>query len=124
MSNRTADLDLTGATEAFCARLSAEGRSPATIAAYRRDLALVARVADELAPGIICRAITAGLLDQVFSAEAVTESKRGPRSAASLHRMKAAVRAFFAWAPRLAWSMTIRPGPSACIGCRESCRCS
>ena len=98
MSNRTADLDLTGATEAFCARLSAEGRSPATIAAYRRDLALVARVAGELAPGIVCRAVTAGLLDQVFSAGAVTESERGPRSAASLHRMKAAVRAFFAWA--------------------------
>lgn len=98
MSNRTADLDLTGATEAFCARLSAEGRSPATIAAYRRDLALVARVAGELAPGIVCRAVTAGLLDQVFSDGAVTESERGPRSAASLHRMKAAVRAFFAWA--------------------------
>ena len=98
MSNRTADLDLTGATEAFCARLSAEGRSPATIAAYRRDLALVARVAGELAPGIVCRAVTAGLLDKVFSAGAVTESGRGPRSAASLHRMKAAVRAFFAWA--------------------------
>ena len=98
MSNRTADLDLTGATEAFCARLSAEGRSPATIAAYRRDLALVARVAGELAPGIVCRAVTARLLDQVFSARAVTESERGPRSAASLHRMKAAVRAFFAWA--------------------------
>ena len=98
MSNRTADLDLTGATEAFCARLSAEGRSPATIAAYRRDLALVARVAGELAPGIACREVTAGLLDQVFSAGAVTESERGPRSAASLHRMKAAVRAFFAWA--------------------------
>ena len=98
MSNRTADLDLTGATEAFCARLSAEGRSPATIAADRRDLALVARVAGELTPGIVCRAVTAGLLDQVFSAGAVTESERGPRSAASLHRMKAAVRAFFAWA--------------------------
>ena len=98
MSNRTADLDLTGATEAFCARLSAEGRSPATIAAYRRDLALVARVAGELAPGIVCREVTVGLLDQVFSAGAVTESERGPRSAASLHRMKAAVRAFFAWA--------------------------
>lgn len=98
MSNRTADLELTAATEAFCARLSAEGRSPATIAAYRRGLALVARVADELAPGIVCRAVTAGLLDQVFSAGAVTESERGPRSAASLHRMKAAVRAFFAWA--------------------------
>ena len=98
MSNRTADLDLTGATEAFCARLSAEGRSPATIAAYRRDLALVARVAGELTPGIVCRAVTAGLLDQVFSAGAVIETERGPRSAASLHRMKAAVRAFFAWA--------------------------
>ena len=98
MSNRTADLDLTAATEAFCARLSAEGRSPATIAAYRRDLALVARVAGELTPGIVCRAVTAGLLDQVFSAGVVIESERGPRSAASLHRMKAAVRAFFAWA--------------------------
>ena len=98
MSNRTADLELTGATEAFCARLSAEGRSPATRAAYRRDLALVARVAGELAPGVVCRAVTAGLLDQVFSAGAVIESERGPRSAASLHRMKAAVRAFFAWA--------------------------
>lgn len=98
MSNRTADLDLTGATEAFCARLSAEGRSLATIAAYRRDLALVARVAGELAPGIVCRVVTAGLLGQVFSAGAVIESERGPRSAASLHRMKAAVRAFFAWA--------------------------
>ena len=98
MSNRTADLDLTGATEAFCARLSAEGRSPATIAAYRRDLALVARVAGELAPDIVCREVTVGLLDQVFSDGAVTESERGPRSAASLHRMKAAVRAFFAWA--------------------------
>ena len=98
MSNRTADLDLTGATEAFCARLSAEGRSPATIAAYRRDLALVVRVAGELAPDIVCREVTVGLLDQVFSDGAVTESERGPRSAASLHRMKAAVRAFFAWA--------------------------
>ncbi len=98
MSNRTANFDLTGATEAFCARLSAEGRSPATIAAYRRDLALVACVAGELAPGIVCREVTAGFLDQVFSAGAVTESERGPRSAASLHRMKAAVRAFFAWA--------------------------
>ena len=98
MSNRTADLDLTAATEAFCARLSAEGRSPATITAYRRDLALVARVAGELAPGIVCREVTAGLLDQVFSAGAVIESERGQRSAASLHRMKAAVRAFFAWA--------------------------
>ena len=98
MSNRTADLDLTAATEAFCARLSAEGRSPATIAAYRRDLALVARVVGKLVPGIVCREVTAGFLDQVFSAGAVTESERGPRSAASLHRMKAAVRAFFAWA--------------------------
>jgi integrase/recombinase XerC len=58
----------------------------------------VARVAGVLASGIVCREVTAGLLDQVFSAEAVIESERDPRSAASLHRMKAAVRAFFAWA--------------------------
>jgi len=58
----------------------------------------LARVAEKLAPGIICREITPGLLDQVFSTEAVADSERGPRSAASLHRMKAAVRSFFAWA--------------------------
>ena len=98
MNNRTDDLDLPGAVEAFVARLSAEGRSLATIAAYRRDLALLARVAEKLSAGIICREITPGLLDQVFSSEAVADSERGPRSAASLHRMKAAVRSFFAWA--------------------------
>ena len=98
MNNRTDDLDLPGAVEAFVARLLAEGRSPATIAAYRRDLTLLARVAEKLAAGIICREITPGLLDQVFSTEAVTDSERGPRSPASLHRMKAALRAFFAWA--------------------------
>ena len=63
MNNRTDDLDLPGAVEAFVARLSAEGRSLATIAAYRRDLALLARVAEKLAAGIICREITPGLLD-------------------------------------------------------------
>lgn len=84
MSNRTADLDLTGATEAFCARLSAEERSPATIAAYRRDLALVARVAGrwprassagKSRPGSLTRCFPPGRSPRVSEAHA-----RRPRS--------------------------------------------
>jgi site-specific recombinase XerD len=80
------------AAETFIGYLRESGKKERTLYTYRRDLALVARVAGELAPGIVCREVKAGLLDQVFSAGAVTESE------ADVHRMKAAVRAFFAWA--------------------------
>ena len=99
MSSRIeADLSLFEAIEAFCARLTAESRSPGTIAAYRRDLTMVAHVAETWASGIGCRDVSPRLLDQVLASENVMFIERGPRSAASLHRMKAAVRSFFAWA--------------------------
>lgn len=99
-SNSTADLSMTAAVEAFCGRLSSEDRSPATIAAYRRDLALVACVAGREAPGLSCRQVTCSLLDRVLTSPEVLHIEGGLRSPASLHRIKAAVRAFFAWTER------------------------
>jgi integrase/recombinase XerC len=99
-SNSTADLSMTAAVEAFCGRLSSEDRSPATIDAYRRDLALVARVAERKAPGLSCRQVTCSLLDRVLTSPEVLNIEGGLRSPASLHRIKAAVRAFFAWTAR------------------------
>ena len=99
-SNSSADLSITSALEAFCARMAIEDRSPGTIAAYRRDLALVARVAEHEAPGLSCRQITSSLLERVFVSPEVLTIAGGLRSPASLHRMKAATRAFFSWTAR------------------------
>ncbi len=99
-SNSSADLSMTSALEAFCVRLSAADRSPGTIAAYRRDLALVARVAEREAPGLSCRQVTSSLLERVFASPEVLTIAGGMRSPASLHRMKAAARTFFSWTER------------------------
>ena len=99
-NNSNADLSMPAALEAFFARLSAEDRSPGTIAAYRRDLALVARVAEREAPGLSCRQVTSSLLERVFASPEVADIAGGMRSPASLHRMKAAARAFFSWTAR------------------------
>jgi integrase/recombinase XerC len=99
-SSSNADLSMAAAVGAFCGRLSAEERSPGTIAAYRRDLALVARVAEREVLGLSCRQVTSSLLEGVFASPEVLTIAGGMRSPASLHRMKAAARAFFAWTAR------------------------
>ena len=70
-SSSNADLSMAAAVGAFCGRLSAEDRSPGTIAAYRRDLALVARVAEREALGLSCRQVTSSLLERVFASPEV-----------------------------------------------------
>jgi integrase/recombinase XerC len=80
--------------------MAVEDRSPGTIAAYRRDLALVARVAEREVPGLSCRQVTSALLERVFVSPEVMTIAGGLRSPASLHRIKAAVRAFFSWTAR------------------------
>jgi hypothetical protein len=72
-----------------------------TIDAYRRDLALVARVAEREAPGLPCRQVTCSLLDRVLTSAEVLHIEDGLRSPASLHRIKAAVRVFFSWTARV-----------------------
>lgn len=95
VNNQTPQSELTAeaAIAAFCSHLSAESRAEGTIAAYGRDLRLVARVA-----GLSrCADATPALLDRAFSSDDVLQTPKGTRSPASLHRMKAAVRSFFGW---------------------------
>ena len=87
------------AVEAFGRRLAAEGRSPNTISAYLRDLRLLTAVLSERNPGLALGRVTGAMLDEALtSPEVLTSAKGGTRSPASLHRFKAAVRSFFAWA--------------------------
>ena len=87
------------AVEAFGRRLAAEGRSPNTISAYLRDLRKLIAVLLERQPGLTPARVTSAMLDEALTSPAVVTSATGaPRSPASLHRFKAAVRSFFAWA--------------------------
>lgn len=87
------------AVRAFSQRLEAQGRSPNTISAYQRDLLTLARVLIERHPGLSLTQITPGMLDEALTSPAVARTSGGePRSPASMHRFKAALRSFFAWA--------------------------
>ena len=87
------------AVEAFGRRLAAKGRSPNTISAYLRDLRLLTGTLSECHPGLSPDSVTSAMLDEALTSPAVVTSATGkPRSPASLHRFKAAVRSFFAWA--------------------------
>jgi integrase/recombinase XerC len=84
--------------EAFLTKLTVDSRSKHTISAYRRDLVRVFDTLESLRPALNIADVTPGLLDQALAAPAIVNTARGQRSAASLHRLKAAVKAFFAWA--------------------------
>lgn len=86
------------AVEAFGRRLAADGRSPNTISAYLRDLKCFAGVLSARHPGVTTSQVTPGMLDEALTAPAVLRTVSDtPRSPASLHRFKAAVRSFFTW---------------------------
>ena len=84
--------------DAFCRSLQANGRSRNTVSAYRRDLLLVARTLESLCSAVVLADVTPGLLDAVLAEPAILNTRTGERSPASLHRLKAAVKMFFAWA--------------------------
>lgn len=78
----------------FSIRLRAQGRSEHTISAYLRDLRCFVRVMPEVdIPGI-----TPAMIDAALTDSAIIKSEDGtPKSAATMHRLKAVVRSFFAW---------------------------
>ena len=87
------------AVEAFGRRLTAQGRSPNTTSAYLRDLRQLRQILLERHPGLTLDRVTSAMLDEALTSPAVVNSAAGtPRALASLHRFKAAVRSFFAWA--------------------------
>ena len=84
---------------AFSLRLEADGRSPNTISAYQRDLMTLARVLTEQRPGLSLERIKPGMLDEAITSPVISRTSKGKqRSPASMHRFKAALRSFFAWA--------------------------
>lgn len=79
----------------FEVRLRAQCRSEHTISAYLRDLRTFARALDN--PYLA--AITPAMVDVALTNPLVAEISDGrPKSGATMHRMKAVVKAFFSWA--------------------------
>ena len=87
--------DFQRSIDSFAVRLRAQGRSELTISAYLRDLRCFAR----LLPGTDIRDITPAMVDAALTYPAVAFSDDGsPKSPATMYRLKATLRAFFAWA--------------------------
>ena len=102
--------DLEQSMDAFAVRLRAQGRSEHTVSAYLRDLRCSLRVLADEYPDASLRDITPAMMDAVLTDPAVTHSADGSqRSPATMHRLKASVRSFFAWAVE-SRSGRIQPG--------------
>lgn len=89
------------AAAVFLGRLTTDGRSPHTVAAYGRDLALIGAVLGTKgeSPALPLTALTSGLLAEAFADSRIACDRAGtPRSAAGLHRLRCALRAFTGWA--------------------------
>lgn len=84
--------------ESFCAHLRAGQKAIGTIAAYERDLRTVAAVLARQGHSTQLADIRSTHLEGCFLDSAITHHREHPRAEASIHRIKAAVRAFFSWA--------------------------
>jgi len=95
--------DLERSIDNFTIRLRAQGRSEHTISAYMRDLRCFARAL----PAARVADVTPAMIDAALTDPAVAFSENGsPKSAATMHRLKAVVRSFFAWAAETGLSET------------------
>ena len=116
-SRSVRDPELLQALEAFGRRLTAEGRSPNTISAYLRDLRCMTTVLLQRHPALTISRVTSAMIDEALTSPEVTASARGgTRSPASMHRFKAAVRSFFAWAEETG---LVRDNPSGSLRLRR-----
>jgi integrase/recombinase XerC len=79
----------------FETRLRAQGRSELTISAYLRDLRIFIRALR----AVDIASVTPAMIDAALTDPAVAHTDDGrAKSAATMHRLKAVVRSFFAWA--------------------------
>ena len=101
------------ATERFLASLTADGRSPHTVAAYRRDLA----VFTAFVGNVPLDSVTPGLLQQFMAHHGVLVGASGaPRAKATINRYRVTVKALFAWA-EARWLIT--RNPTAILRCQR-----
>jgi len=82
----------------FETRLRAQGRAELTISAYMRDLRCLMQSLGEVKP----TSITPAMIDTALTDPLVMHTPDGlPKSPATMHRMKAVVKAFFTWATEI-----------------------
>ena len=84
-------MNLTTAIDQFLTRLAAEGKSPHTIACYRRDLEMLAAFTGDVEVSMLTEDLLARFL---LSDNATTTQTGAPRGEASLGRIKACLRSF------------------------------
>jgi integrase/recombinase XerC len=83
------------ATDRFLESLAAEGRSPHTVAAYRRDLAVFTAFIGD----VPLDAVTPDLLQRFMAHQSVQVGPSGaPRAKATINRYRVTVKALYAWA--------------------------
>jgi integrase/recombinase XerC len=87
------------AIAAFATRLEADGRSPLTVSAYSRDLRLFARVSARVTgTGAVASLDSAAISRALADPEMLRDPKGRAKAPATIHRCKAALKAFLAWA--------------------------
>ncbi|MBK9471832.1 MAG: tyrosine-type recombinase/integrase [bacterium] len=101
------------ATERFLESLAAEGRSPHTVAAYRRDL----RTFTSFTGDVPLDAVTPELLQRFMAHQSVQVGPSGaPRAKASINRYRVTVKALFAWA-EARW--LVQRNPTSILRCQR-----
>lgn len=101
------------ATDQFLDDLQTEGRSPHTIAAYRRDLMAFCRFAGD----IPLDTVTPAMLTRFMATDGVQTGPRGTlRAKATINRYRVALKALFAWA---AARWLIPRNPTVILKCRR-----
>jgi integrase/recombinase XerD len=106
-------MKLTAATAEFLQSLEAEGRSPHTTAAYRRDLAVFTAFTGD----ITLDDVTPALLQRFMADDSVRLAPSGaPRAKASINRYRVTVKALFAWA---AARWLVKRNPTSILRCQR-----
>ena len=107
------DMLTTEAAEQYLGSLAAEGRSPHTVAAYRRDL----KVFCQFTGDIVIEAVTPALLQKFMGSSGVQVGPSGvQRAPASINRYRVTLKALFAWA-EARW--LVPRNPTAILKCRR-----
>lgn len=101
------------ATERFLESLTAEGRSPHTVAAYRRDLAVFTAFIGD----VPLDTVTPDLLQRFMGHKSVQVGPTGaPRAKASINRYRVTVKALYAWADAR-W--LVQRNPTSILRCQR-----
>lgn len=106
-------MQVSEAVEQFLQHLETEGRSPHTVAAYRRDLSTFCRDAGDT----VITSITPATLTAFMATQSVQVRSCGtPRAKASINRYRVSLKALFAWCGDR-W--LIERNPTVILKCRR-----